>query len=81
MPSVLAVHSVILRETYENLAFPLDRISYKEYEWLICADLKAVALLNGLQTGYAKFCASFANGTVGPDQNITYTQNDHLGQL
>ncbi|XP_076057286.1 uncharacterized protein LOC143034826 [Oratosquilla oratoria] len=45
MPSVPVAYSVILRETYENLAFILDRISYKEYEWLICADLKTSALL------------------------------------
>ncbi|XP_076037944.1 uncharacterized protein LOC143030832 [Oratosquilla oratoria] len=55
MPSVPVAYSVILRETYENLAFILDRISYKEHEWLICADLKVVAILNGLQTGYTKF--------------------------
>ena len=38
MPSVPVDHSTILRETYRNLIFILDRIIYKEHEWLICAD-------------------------------------------
>ena len=41
-----------LREKYENLDFILDRINYKEYEWLIRANLKVINLLNGLQTVY-----------------------------
>lgn len=48
-PPVSVAHSVILKETYENPAFILDRINYKEHDWFICADLKIVALLNGLQ--------------------------------
>lgn len=55
MPSIPVAHSVILRETYENLSFILNCLHYKEHEWLICADLKVVAILNGLQTGYTKF--------------------------
>ena len=55
LPSIPLAHSVTLKETYEVLSFILDRIKYKEHEWLICADLKVVAILNGLQTGYTKY--------------------------
>lgn len=55
MPSVLIARSVILRETFENLAFILDHINYKDYELLICVDLSTVALPNGLQTGQTRF--------------------------
>ena len=48
LPSIPIAHSVTLRETYGNLAFILDRIKYKVHQWLICADLKVVAILNGL---------------------------------
>lgn len=34
----------------------LDLIKYSEYKWKICADLKVVAILQGLQGGYTKFC-------------------------
>src|ERR1700757_4309177 len=37
------------------LAFILDRIIYKDHQWLISADLKVVAILNGLQSAYTKF--------------------------
>ena len=55
MPSIPVAHSVILRETYENLSFIVEHISCNEHEWLICVDLMVVAILNGLQTGYTKF--------------------------
>ena len=55
MHSIPIAYSVILRETYENLEFILDRIKYNEHEWQICADLKVVAILNGMQTGYTKY--------------------------
>ena len=42
-------------ENYDNVSFILDRIKYNEYQWLICTDLKVVAILNGLQSGYTKF--------------------------
>lgn len=55
LPSIPIVHSVTLRETYENLTFIMDRINYKDHQWLVCADLKVVAILSGLQCGYTKF--------------------------
>lgn len=54
-PSIPVAHSVTLRETYENLKFILIKIKYEEFKWPICADLKVVALLTGLQTGFTKY--------------------------
>ena len=54
IPSVPVAHSIILKETYDNLAFILESIKYADHKWVICADLKVVALIRGPQTGYTK---------------------------
>ena len=50
-PSIPIAHSVTLKETHENLRFILDNIQYDNHKWSICADLKVVAILTGLQSG------------------------------
>ena len=45
-----------MKETYENLKILLEKLQYDKYCWTICCDLKVIALLMGLQLGYAKFC-------------------------
>lgn len=55
LPSIPVAHSVVLKETYGNLDFILKSIKYTEHNWLICADLKVVAILSGLQLGYTKY--------------------------
>lgn len=55
-PSVPLVHAVNTKESYESMATLLDLISYKDHEWKICADLKVVAMVTGLQQGYTKYC-------------------------
>ena len=39
--SVLVAHSVHLKEMYTNLATLLNKINYKEYEWIVCGDMEA----------------------------------------
>ncbi|GBM22451.1 hypothetical protein AVEN_221514-1 [Araneus ventricosus] len=56
LPSVPVAYSVDMKETNENISRILDKICYHEYNWKLCADLKVVALLTGLQTGYTKYC-------------------------
>ncbi|GBN73137.1 hypothetical protein AVEN_9662-1 [Araneus ventricosus] len=34
----------------------LSSIEYSKHSWHICADLKVIAVLVGLQGGYTKFC-------------------------
>ena len=55
VPSVPVAHSTKMSETYENIKLVLEMIKYHEHNWLICADLKVVALVLGLQGGYTKY--------------------------
>uniref|UniRef100_A0A0K8U7S6 Uncharacterized protein n=1 Tax=Bactrocera latifrons TaxID=174628 RepID=A0A0K8U7S6_BACLA len=43
-------------ETYEIMEKLLKFIKYEEHDWKICADLKVVGMLCGLQSGYTKHC-------------------------
>ncbi|GBM42156.1 hypothetical protein AVEN_99072-1 [Araneus ventricosus] len=47
-----------MKETYETLKHMLSSIEYSKHSWHICADLKVIAALVGLQAGYTKFCCS-----------------------
>ena len=38
--SILVGYSVIIKEFYENLLVLLDRINYKDHNWVMCDDLK-----------------------------------------
>ncbi|CAN2390955.1 hypothetical protein PRIEUP_LOCUS992 [Pristimantis euphronides] len=53
-PSVPKAHAVGMRETHASMELILKMIKYSEHKWKICADLKVVALLLGLQLGYTK---------------------------
>lgn len=55
-PSIPVAHAVNSKENYETLEAVLKCIQYEKYEWKICADLKVVAILSGLQGGYTRFC-------------------------
>lgn len=46
--------SKVTKETYESLKQILEMIKWNEHQWRISADLKVIALLSGLQTGYTK---------------------------
>jgi hypothetical protein len=48
-------HSVSLKETHENIETLLSCVKYDEHKWLISGDLKIIAVMLGLQSGYAKF--------------------------
>lgn len=55
-PSVPIGHAVNMKETYDNIKFLLTCINYEQHQWRICADLKVVAIIFGLQLGYTKYC-------------------------
>ncbi|GBN96996.1 hypothetical protein AVEN_250456-1 [Araneus ventricosus] len=57
-----------MKETYETLKHMLPSIEYSKHSWHICADLKVIAVLVGLQAGYTKFFAFCAGGTVGTEK-------------
>lgn len=48
-------HSVIMKETHKNLVLLLNKIKYKDHNWMICGDLKILSMLLGQQSGYTKF--------------------------
>nr|CAH7733771.1 unnamed protein product [Callosobruchus chinensis] len=56
LPSVLVAYSVDMKETYENISRILDKINYHDDKWKLCSDLKIVALVTGLQSGFTKYC-------------------------
>ena len=56
LPSVPVAYSTTLKENYITLQLILDKINYNTNRWLVCADLKVVAILAGLQLGYTKYC-------------------------
>lgn len=56
IPSIPLAHSVVLKESYESMDIILRSIGYEKHKWHICADLKVIALLLGLQGGFTKYC-------------------------
>lgn len=44
-----------MSESYDNMKILLNAIKYNDHNWLICGDLKIVAILLGLQGGYTKY--------------------------
>lgn len=55
-PSIPVAYTTVLKETYENIKSILDVIKYKDFQWKVCADLKVIAMLLGLQGGFTKYC-------------------------
>ena len=53
--SVPVGYSTHMKETYENMSELLETIRYRVYNWSICGDLKVIAILMGMQTGYTKY--------------------------
>jgi hypothetical protein len=49
-------HAANIKESYENMKLLLGKIKYDEFKRKFCGDLKAVALLLGMQLGYTKYC-------------------------
>ena len=55
LPSVFVAY-YDMKETFKNISRILDKICYKYYNWKVCADLKVVALLSGLQKKFTEYC-------------------------
>lgn len=54
-PSVPIAYSKTMKETYDDMKIVLEKIRYQQYKWKICADLKMVAILMGIQAGNVKY--------------------------
>ena len=55
LPSIPVAHAFGIKESNDSMKQLLQYIKYDKYKWHICADLKFIALLLGLQLGYTKF--------------------------
>ncbi|GBM21862.1 hypothetical protein AVEN_32850-1 [Araneus ventricosus] len=56
IPSIPVAPAVYMKETYHNLKQLLEMINYSKYGQQICADLKVMSFLMGLQLRYTKYC-------------------------
>jgi hypothetical protein len=56
-PSVSLAHAANIKDSYESLKLLLGKIKYDEFNWMLCGDLKVVALLLGMQLEYTKYCS------------------------
>lgn len=54
--SIPLAHAVNMKESYESMSKLLALVKYEEHQWKICADLKVVAMVTGLQQGWTKHC-------------------------
>ena len=54
-PGLLA-HAVDRKETQTEPLGLTAKICYEEHWWKICAELKFIAMLTVLQSGYIKYC-------------------------
>lgn len=52
---VPVAYSKTHKEQYESLKLILEKIKYKDHNWLICGDLKLLSILLGQQSGFTKF--------------------------
>lgn len=75
-PSVPIAYARNVKETYASMQAILALIQYKEYKWLICADLKVVGILMGLKSGYAKH-QCFLCVWEGRKNNFHYDRTHH----
>jgi hypothetical protein len=55
LASIPVAHSVHMQETYADMQILLSALKYNDHKWLICGDLKMLAILLGLQGGYTKY--------------------------
>ena len=55
-PSFPLAHAANMKESYESMKLLLGKNKYDEFKWKLRGDLKAVALLLGMQLGYTKYC-------------------------
>lgn len=53
-PSVPIIYGTDIIENYENMKVILKLINYDLHRWVICCDLKIVAIITGLKKGFSK---------------------------
>jgi len=79
LPYIPVAHAFRIKESDDNMKQLLQYIKYDTYKWNICADLKVIALLLGLQLGYTKF-PCFLYEWVAETKNITLPKGYGLSE-
>ena len=64
-PSVSLAPAANMKESYESMKLLSGKTKYDEFKWKLCGDLKAAALLLGMQLGYTQYYCFCASGTAG----------------
>ena len=52
---VPVAHSVLLKESYENLKTLPFWVKYQKHDWQVCGNLRILSMLLGQQCGYTKY--------------------------
>jgi hypothetical protein len=55
LASVPVAHSVHLIQAYKKLEQLLEKINYKQHQWMVCSDSKVLCTLLGQQQRHTKF--------------------------
>ena len=61
-PSIPIAHSVHMKETYETMDLLLEAVSYLNYEWKMCGDLKVMGLLLEFSPAKQRFAVFLSMG-------------------
>jgi len=64
-PSVPLAHAASTKESYKSMKLLLGKITYDEFKWKLCGDLKVVALLLECISGTQNTAVSCVSGTAG----------------
>nr|XP_022900293.1 uncharacterized protein LOC111413523 [Onthophagus taurus] len=56
LPTIPLAHAVNVKEIYVRISEVSTLIRYNAFEWKVCADLKVIAVVTGLQGGFTKYC-------------------------
>lgn len=75
-PSIPVAYSTETSETYDVLKKIITDIKYHDHEWKVCCDLKVVAILQGMQSGYTKHNCFLCDWDSRYTQSCQYLKRD-----
>jgi len=71
LPSAPVGHSKHNKESYVNMKIQNEAINFENFKWQFCGNLKVIALLLGLQKGFAaEFTIFITQERIGMSENL-----------
>ena len=71
LPSIPVGHSKHNKESYVNMKIQNEAINFENFKWQFCGNLKVIALLLGLQKGFAaEFTIFITQERIGMSENL-----------